>query len=503
MRNLYIFTIVLVNILQVLSTDSELIDLLIDKYHSNNNNTLNLDDFQDLLDVVYRGNNRNKHQQWKCNGKESVCNVTNQCLSSKELLEWIDYPSTDVNVKIDKTTMNKLCPLILTQIEMGFCASGRNQSTTPTSTTKSSHLEVWGYGILFVTVISLCSLVGVSVLPFMGKSLYQRLLTFLIGLAVGSLSGSAVFHLLPQAFDLISDDDHEHGYLFISLGVMGGIYLFFMTECLMKILMEARKRSISKLNSNYSDVETLRYVPATISEEFQRSVGNMCLNTNLSLHKQISETPSPVQNYVEKKDANSNKVSVRLCSTAFVCDAQEHRHEHHIEFKPGKDSAIATVAWMIIFGDGLHNFIDGLSIGAAFNKSILTGVSISLAVLCEEFPHELGDFAVLLNAGMSMKQALLYNFLSACTCYLGLIVGVLLGELTAASTYIFALAGGMFLYISLVDMIPEMNETLKTASQQSVSKALVILLLQNLGWLTGVTTLFILAYYNNKILIFE
>jgi zinc transporter 14 len=135
---------------------------------------------------------------------------------------------------------------------------------------------------------------------------------------------------------------------------------------------------------------------------------------------------------------------------------------------------------MIIFGDGLHNFIDGLSIGAAFNESILTGVSISVAVLFEELPHELGelngnntirqfcllfivsnrylefailgDFAVLLNAGMSIRQALTYNFLSACTCYIGMAVGILLGEIEA-SIYIFALAGGMFLYIALVDMV--------------------------------------------------
>ena len=70
-------------------------------------------------------------------------------------------------------------------------------------------------------------------------------------------------------------------------------------------------------------------------------------------------------------------------------------------------STIATVAWMIIFGDGVHNFIDGLSIGAAFSESILTGISVSTAVLCEEFPHELGDFAVLLNAGMNMRQVYL------------------------------------------------------------------------------------------------
>ena len=44
---------------------------------------------------------------------------------------------------------------------------------------------------------------------------------------------------------------------------------------------------------------------------------------------------------------------------------------------------LATVAWMIIFGDGVHNFIDGLSIGAAFSESIVAGISVSAAVLCE------------------------------------------------------------------------------------------------------------------------
>ena len=64
-----------------------------------------------------------------------------------------------------------------------------------------------------------------------------------------------------------------------------------------------------------------------------------------------------------------------------------------------------------------------------------------------------GDFAILLNSGMSVKRALLYNFLSACMCYIGLIVGTLLGENTKAHDWVFAIAGGMFLYISLVDMV--------------------------------------------------
>lgn len=56
-----------------------------------------------------------------------------------------------------------------------------------------------------------------------------------------------------------------------------------------------------------------------------------------------------------------------------------------------KKPHIASVAWLVVFGDGLHNFIDGLSIGAAFNESFLSGISISVAVLCEELPHELGQ----------------------------------------------------------------------------------------------------------------
>ena len=64
-----------------------------------------------------------------------------------------------------------------------------------------------------------------------------------------------------------------------------------------------------------------------------------------------------------------------------------------------------------------------------------------------------GDFAILLNSGMTMNQALGYNFLSACMCYLGLVIGILIGEMTSGAEWIFAIAGGMFLYISLVDMV--------------------------------------------------
>ena len=64
-----------------------------------------------------------------------------------------------------------------------------------------------------------------------------------------------------------------------------------------------------------------------------------------------------------------------------------------------------------------------------------------------------GDFAVLLHAGMSVKQALVYNMVSSVLCFLGMIIGVALGNISEASTWIFALAAGMFIYIALVDMV--------------------------------------------------
>ena len=69
------------------------------------------------------------------------------------------------------------------------------------------------------------------------------------------------------------------------------------------------------------------------------------------------------------------------------------------------------LAWMVLLGDGVHSLADGLAIGAAFSDSMTSGLSTALAVLCHELPHVVGDFAMLLRAGMSSKQAIFYKFL--------------------------------------------------------------------------------------------
>jgi len=368
-------------------------------------------------------------------------------------------------------------------------------TSSPATKARPSTGEVWGYGLLMVTLISLTSIVGVGVLPLMSRSFYSNLLTALIGLAVGSLAGSAVFHLIPSAFRLSEVGLYpHHSYLWVSLAVWLGMYLFWIIERALKMFMDAKaRRQGEEPGRGHGHGVAEGEKAAMVAEESVTSLATVAAE---GAQEEGCLSQDPGQLYTD--------------SRAAIRASFGHQDKPHPAGRPTVDtvhslqaqqggSKIATVAWMIIFGDGIHNFIDGLSIGAAFSESILTGVSVSLAVLCEEFPHELGDFAVLLNAGMSMRQAMAYNFLSACTCYLGLVLGILLGELDGSSTFIFGLAGGMFLYISLVDMMPELNEAVEVASRRSVAEAATVFLLQNLGVLVGIISLFTLALYQDSI----
>ncbi|VUZ38915.1 unnamed protein product, partial [Hymenolepis diminuta] len=128
---------------------------------------------------------------------------------------------------------------------------------------------------------------------------------------------------------------------------------------------------------------------------------------------------------------------------------------------------VAPVAWMILLGDSVHNFMDGVAIATGFVKSSSIGLTLALCVLLEELPHELGDFAVLISTGLSIKCVLVINFLSACAAYLGMVVGLLIGEATSGGFYVFAAMAGVFLYISLADMLPSLRETLERVEKKN------------------------------------
>ena len=115
---------------------------------------------------------------------------------------------------------------------------------------------------------------------------------------------------------------------------------------------------------------------------------------------------------------------------------------------------IKPLAWLILVGDSIHNFADGLALGAAISQSLSLGISTAIAIVFHEIPHELGDFFVLLSTGMSWYVAICFNFVSALTAVLGFFVGVAIGTSNeSANNWILALAAGVFLYIALVDLV--------------------------------------------------
>ena len=134
-----------------------------------------------------------------------------------------------------------------------------------------------------------------------------------------------------------------------------------------------------------------------------------------------------------------------------------HGHSHAHSHAHSAPHNISSVAWMVIFGDGIHNLADGLAIGAAFADGYMSGFSTSFAVLCHELPHEIGDFAMLLKAGMTIKQAVFYNVLSSVLAFIGMVVGLLLGTIHNFSAWMFTATAGVFLYVALVDMMPELS----------------------------------------------
>ncbi len=144
----------------------------------------------------------------------------------------------------------------------------------------------------------------------------------------------------------------------------------------------------------------------------------------------------------------------------FVLEKFVHMHHHDIpEAQKSTHHHAYYLGIMNLLGDGLHNFIDGLVIAGSYLVSMPIGIATTIAVIFHEIPQELGDFGVLLYSGMSVKKALLFNFLSALTAIVGALVGLAIGH--RSSTFLNILlpftAGG-FLYIAGSNLIPELHK---------------------------------------------
>ncbi|XP_037645014.1 zinc transporter ZIP10 [Sebastes umbrosus] len=456
-----------------------------------------------------------------------------ECLNLTQLLT---YYGLNPESLISPSQFTYLCPALLYQIDSRVCIRHYHQMDVRQKDMEPvSSVWVWLWGFVSITIISLLSLLGVVLVPILKQSCFKFLLTFLVALAVGTLSGDALLHLLPHSQG--QHDHSEHGTsqesepetdlvtkfdgVWKGLTALAGIYLLFIIEhCIgmfkhykdhrgMKKASEegkiGRKLSDHKLNRR-SDAEWLHLKP--LSEDPDNTAIS-CDNGHNDTQLTELQTPNSPTNKTPLAPADPQqdrqsptKENGRKAKQHGHSHSHGHGHSHggncHSE-QEMKDAGIASIAWMVIMGDGMHNFSDGMAIGAAFSKNLTGGISTSVAVFCHELPHELGDFAVLLKAGMSVKQAIFYNLLSALMAYVGMVIGTAVGQYTDnVTSWIFAITAGMFLYVALVDMLPEM---LHGDSEDHKRCQLGHFLLQNVGLLTGFGIMLLIAIFEDRIFV--
>lgn len=454
----------------------------------------------------------------------------------------------------------------------------------------SSEMAVWIYSSVAILGVSLCGLLGVVVIPCMDKHFYHHVLQFLVALAVGTLCGDALLHLLPHAMmssvENVKGGGNAHdSMMYKGLAAVLGIVFFYFMERFLNVIAEWYKTRAKK-DKPPSRVRVMRDPESaslhaagekqckhkyssypycydeiamdtkddhhehnavtsggttgggTATNENHNSALAKCANHHHNGELLLAGEQSNNHHHhhhqsggANREEPDNNTVSTNLDDGSIESEqvannhhshggksstdtaasklrpenytiilreheTKHHGHSHthgHVHSPPG---SLSAVAWMVVMGDGLHNFTDGMTIGAAFANNIAGGFSTAIAVFCHELPHELGDFAVLLKAGMSAREAVYYNLLSSLLSMLGMVVGIIVGHQPEASAWVFAIAAGMFLYIAMVDMIPELTSSHGAEERCKTSE----FLLQFLGLTVGFSIMMVIAMYEHDLM---
>lgn len=362
--------------------------------------------------------------------------------------QYDDLLDIDVNaLEITPTDFSEIiCPALLTQVERAECV--KKEPTGMDGNIKSEKKLfqfAWLYATISILIISMCGLVGVAIVPLTKSSSYNYILMFLVAVAVGTLAGDALMHLLPHALtphldhgdDTLPTDHKNNEAVFLcAFAFLAAIFMFIL-EALLPVLLTGNNQ---RGHSHH--------------------------------HHHHHPPPNPGRNR-----RSSSVIQEEMTLEPGKIPERDHEVDLKINIRDSMDEGksqsggapLSPIAFMVIIGDGLHNITDGLAIGAAFAYDPITGMATALAVLCHELPHELGDFALLLKTGMSIKRALILNVISSVLSLVGMAFGLIIAGIhTSLVRWIYAATAGTFLYIAMADLIPEMSREPEGKTMKSV-----------------------------------
>lgn len=325
--------------------------------------------------------------------------------------------------------------------------------------------SVWFNAIMATLLISAAPFFILFFIPLDNSAEKQWLLKILLAFASGGLLGDAFLHLIPHALMAVDTGDegghghshashgHSHGGddaghaphdMSVGLGVLSGIVAFLCVEKFVRIMKGGHGHSHEMP------------APAKVEEKSVKKAEK----------KKAKKSDDEEEDEVEEEKAVEEKKS--------ESPAAEEEPE------------IKVAGFLNLAADCFHNFTDGLAIGASFLAGESIGIITTLTILLHEVPHEIGDFAILIQSGVPRNKAIALQALTAVGALTGCVVSLLLGGATeqAASLTLPFTAGG-FIYIATVSVIPELLEG--SSFKQSVMEVAALLM--------GVGMMVIIAQY--------
>lgn len=365
--------------------------------------------------------------------------------------------------------------------------------------------EVWFYALASTVTISVVPFFILWFIPLDNSAEYQPFLKILLSFASGGLLGDAFLHLIPHALiaqqaresaseghhhghghghghSHESDGEHHHSHdMSVGLWVLAGVLAFLVVEKFVRICKGpghghshsvSHKTSASPKSQDKKKVKSKEDETKKQPEQGEES-GEKKETTEKKKPSKTSLKGSPRSDQLSDDstkcpDSPSGK-RVRFTGVDKIVPL----HSEPVE-------QIKVAGYLNLAADMAHNLTDGLAIGASFITGQGIGFMTTITILFHEIPHEIGDFAILIQSGCSRKKAMFLQLLTALGAVTGTLISLVAdGTSETASPWILPFTAGGFIYIACVSVIPELLEetNLKQSILEIIAAAIGVLIM--------------------------